>query len=159
MIRLLLILITTLLCSCATIYEESRGHNLEVFGEIKQLKVIKYVRNRAGKYTKTFEYIPYVLNDKYSCFKTGYAEMNYYIMTVPWVVSEDFLKIITVKNGEWKIEKSSRYSSFLFEGKQLNREKFETANCYYNTLSSMFFNDSYSYTSIKIPKSIIIPGT
>jgi len=159
MIKFLVLLTTLLLSSCATIYEETRGHNLEIFGEIKHLIVIKYVRNRAGKYTKSIEYIPYVLNNKYSCFEASYFPKEHYIITVPRGLSDDLIKILTVKNGEWKIEKSSPYSTFLFEAHQLNKEKIETAHCSYHTLTTHFFNNSYSYTSIKIPKMHMIPDT
>ena len=98
MIKLLLLFITLQLSSCATIYESYRGHNLEIFGELKQLKVMTYVRDRAGRYRKTIEYIPYVLNDKYSCFESQNIQKNFYIITVPWAVGDDVIKILTVKN-------------------------------------------------------------
>jgi hypothetical protein len=151
--KLLLLVFSSLLTSCANIYDAYRGHNLEVFGELKHMEVTKYVRDRAGNYTKTTEHVPYVIDGKLSCFENSQISKDEYIITVPWSIADDVQKILTVSKGNWNIEKRSPNSEILFEGHQVMTAKYERANCSYNTLWSLFLNKSYWYTSLKLPKA------
>lgn len=142
-----------LLTSCANIYDAYRGHSLEVFGEVKHMEVTKYVRDRAGNYTRTIELVPYVIDSDDSCFSNSRYSSTEYIITVPWKIADDVQKILTVTKGDWNIEKRSPHSEILFEGRQVQAAKYERASCSYHTLWSSFFSNSYSFTSLRLPKS------
>lgn len=147
--RILLLLLLMTLTSCANIYQAYQGHGLEYIGDVNYFEVPKYVRDRQGKYTKEVERVPYVLDGEKSCFEHQPRES---IITVPWKLREDVLRIFTVTKAQWDIEARKSHSEVLFVANSRSTPVYEVAHCSYSTFASELFMQNYWFVSIKLGK-------
>lgn len=152
----LFLILLTFITSCANVYRMYKGHGLEFIGDVQYIEVPKYVRDRAGKYTKGVERIPYVIAGK-SCF-SDHPNNAETIITVPSSLDEDVLRILTVTKGEWILQKRRPgYAEIILEAYQEGVVEYETSFCWYSTITSAFLMENFHFTSIKLGKSHKLP--